>query len=67
MNQQGQMLIATENTGGGSNCNFKREHNTLDIFGVVTTLAVSSRLGIDGPPAPYDMHGTTQWKRRRFA
>jgi hypothetical protein len=66
MNRQGQMLIATENTRV-SNCDFKGEHNTLDIFGVVTTLAVSSRLGIDGPPAPYDMHDTTQWKHRRFA
>ena len=26
----------------------------------------SARSGSDGTPEPYDMHGATQWQRRRF-
>ena len=60
------MLIATEKARV-RNCDLKGEHNTLDIFGVVATLDVSAHSESDGSPAPYDMHGATQWRHRRFA
>jgi hypothetical protein len=60
------MLIATESGERIADCDFKRKHNALDIFGVVATLDVPARSRSDESPVPYDMHGATQWQRRRF-
>jgi hypothetical protein len=59
------MLIATERAGA-TNCHFKGERNALDIFGVVATLDVAACSGNEKSPAPYDMHGLTQWQHRRL-
>jgi hypothetical protein len=60
------MLIATEKASV-TNCDFKGEHNTLDFFRVVATLGVPASSEREGAAAPYDMHGSTQWRSRRFA
>jgi hypothetical protein len=60
------MLIATDNASVSLTVNFKGEYNALDIFGVVATLDVPARSESDGCSVPYEIHGATQWKRRRF-
>jgi hypothetical protein len=60
------MLIVTEGASV-TNCDFKGEHNALDILGVVATLDVPARSEREGSPALYDMRIATQWPHRRFA
>jgi predicted ATPase len=51
--QQARTLITTEKASV-TNCDFKGEHNALDIFGAVDTLDIAAHSGSDRSPAPYD-------------